>query len=281
MQLVCYWKSGDARLTSLYKLQLPPLTNTSFDSTCTRERTLYKQNLTSEANMSQNASNGKKAIEASDYKIAVEEYTLALKTNPAQPQWLIQRAIAYQRLSQYDLSLIDAENGVLAARARAKRELIVDAQFRRALALRGLGRFGDARLCLTYVRKLDEKYKALGMWQQMIVSDFDKAGGEGAEANKTSIKEIPEKHEEVGAVVEEKKATPKKEVVKEDKGKGPEVKVTPVTATPKEQIRHEFYQSVDKLTITVFAKGVPKDKGEVIINEGSVSIILYTGNWDI
>lgn len=227
--------------------------------------------------MATHAANGKAAIDKSEYQTAVDELTIALRDTPTSPVWLINRSTAYQRLGKYDLALVDADNAVLAARSRARRELIAQAQFRRAVALHGLKRFGDARLCLNWTRKMDEKMKVLGMWTAKVVKDFENAGGEGAAGNETTVKEYPEKVDEV-SLAPAKKTVEEKKPAKEEKGKMPEVspKVAPVvTATPKEKIRHEFYQSADKLTITVFAKGVPKDKGEVIIKEGSVSVHLH------
>jgi suppressor of G2 allele of SKP1 len=222
--------------------------------------------------MSTEAALGKAALDASNYQTAVDHFTIALQETHS-PNWLIQRSTAYQRLGKHELALADADNAVLAARSRARRELIAQAQFRRAVALHGLKRFGDARLCLTWTRKMDEKMKALGMWQAKVVKDFEDAGGEGAPANETTVKEYPDKVEEISSAPVPKKKSEEKTYTKEEKGKMPEMPATAVpvvTATPKEKIRHEFYQSNDKLTITVFAKGVPKDKGEVIIKEGSV-----------
>lgn len=220
--------------------------------------------------MASQAAEGKKALDANNYQSAVDNFTIALKETQS-PIWLIQRSTAYQRLGKHELALTDADNAVLAARQRQKRELIAQAQFRRAVALHGLKRFGDARLCLAWTRKMDEKMKALGMWQAKVVSDFDDAGGEGAPGNETTVKEYPDRVEEVSSVAVEKvEKTP----MREEKGKMPERAVEVISATPKEKIRHEFYQSNEKLTITVFAKGVPKDKGEVTIKEGSVSIRL-------
>lgn len=223
--------------------------------------------------MATHAAKGKAALDTSDYQTAVDHFTIALNENQS-PVWLIQRSTAYQRLGKHELALADADNAVLAARSRARRELIAQAQFRRAVALHGMKRFGDSRLCLTWTRKMDEKMKVLGMWQAKVVKDFEDAGGEGAPGNETTVKEYPEKVEEVSSVPE--KASEEKKFTKEEKGKMPEKSAAApvVTATPKEKIRHEFYQSNEKLTITVFAKGVPKDKGDVIIKEGSVCIRL-------
>lgn len=217
----------------------------------------------------------KEAIYAKDYQTAVDHLTTALKESQS-PSWLIQRSTAYQRLGKHELALADADNAVLAARSRARRELIAEAQFRRAVALHGLKRFGDARLCLVWTRKLDEKFKALAMWQAKVSADYESAGGDGAPGNETTVKEYPDKAEQdTVSSVPANQSEEKNTTTKEDKGKTPErpVAAAPIlSATPKEKIRHEFYQSNEKLTITVFAKGVPKDQGEIMIKERSVSV---------
>jgi suppressor of G2 allele of SKP1 len=106
------------------------------------------------------ATKGQAALASSDYRTAISHFTKALssQSNPS-PLWLIQRSTAYQRTSQHALALADADNAVLAAHARGKRELIATAHFRRAVALHGLGRFGDARVCLLWCLKFNEKEK--------------------------------------------------------------------------------------------------------------------------
>jgi len=220
---------------------------------------------------------GQEAFKNSDYPTAIHHLTLALK-NSQSPLWLIQRSTAYQRTGQHELALADADNAVIAAHSRGKRELIATAHFRRAVALHGLGRYGDARLCLLWCQKFNEKEKGVTMWQAKVKSDYDKAGGEDAECNKTTVKEVPDKVEEVAQKASEHKensnpAAAKSEKVAISKSE-PVVPVTEAATsaqTPKEKIRHEWYQSTSTVTIEIFAKGVPKDNAEVNIQEGSVS----------
>jgi suppressor of G2 allele of SKP1 len=210
------------------------------------------------------AARGQTAFAKGDYPTAIEHLTIALKEQPS-PLWLIQRSTAYQRSKQYELALADADNATLLAIQRARREQIATAQFRRAVALHALGRFGDARLCLNWSFKKNEKEKGLTMWIAKVKKDYEDAGGDSAECNKTSVKEIPEKVEAVGS---ESKESTKENI----KPKSVAVSTAiPLTATPKEKIRHEWYQSPTTVTIEVFAKGVPKDKAEVVIEEGNVS----------
>ncbi|EHK97927.1 HSP20-like chaperone [Glarea lozoyensis ATCC 20868] len=213
------------------------------------------------------AARGQTAFANGDYPAAIEHFTIALKEQQS-PLWLIQRSTAYQRTKQHELALADADNATLIAIQRARREQIATAQFRRAVALHAMGRFGDARLCLNWCHKKNEKEKGLTMWIAKIKKDYDAAGGDNAECNKTTVKEIPEK---AGAGSETNKSNTK-ENVKPASSSTPAAAPKALAATPKEKIRHEWYQSPTTVTIEVFAKGVPKDKAEVVIEEGNLEV---------
>ncbi|KAF4632536.1 hypothetical protein G7Y89_g5598 [Cudoniella acicularis] len=234
--------------------------------------------------MASHAARGKTALDNKDYPAAIEHLTTALKESQS-PLWLIQRSTAYQRSGQHELALADADNAVLAAISRSRRELIATAQFRRAIALHGMGRFGNARLCFNWCHKYNEKEKGLTMWVAKVKKDYDDAGGEDAEVNQTTVKEIPDKVEEVNRGDKGKG----KEVEKNGtatKGKGKEVAAPVVaptlTQTPKEKIREEFYQTSTNVTIEILAKGVPQKETQVEIQEGElgVSFPLGTGTYD-
>lgn len=219
--------------------------------------------------MATQAGKGQQAIVKRDYDEAVIQYTAALKTANS-PLWLINRSTAYQRLGKHELALADADNAVIAATQRARRELIATAQFRRAVALHGLKRYGDARLCLTWCRKMNEKEKGLGIWQAKVAKDYETAEHEGASDSITcAVKETPDPVTEVSSESKDSK--------KDDKGSKVNAASTPtpvvaaLSQTPAEKIRHEWYQSSSKVTIMIFAKGVPKDRAEIVIEEGSVS----------
>ncbi|KAI9647674.1 Cochaperone protein [Ciborinia camelliae] len=223
--------------------------------------------------MATHAALGSAAIDKKDYPAAITHLTKALAETPTSPNYLILRSTAYQRARDHEAALADADAAVLAATARSRRELIGTAHFRRAVALHGLGRFGDARLCLNWCAKKNEKEKGLTIWQAKVKADYDAAGGEEAECNKCTVKEIPEKQA----------------AVKVDKGKAPEksavhVSSSPVSApasapvaTPKEKIRQEWFQSNSRVTITIFAKGVAKDTAQITIEEGQVEVSFPIG----
>lgn len=218
--------------------------------------------------MTTQAAKGQEAITNRDYEVAVVQYTAALKTANS-PLWLINRSTAYQRLGKHELALADADNAVIIATQRARRELMATAQFRRAVALHGLKRYGDARLCLTWCRKLNEKEKGLGIWQAKVASDYERAEKEGhSNAIACIVKETPDPVIEISS--DDKDNTQVGEPA--DEPKSAPITMAP-SQTPKEKIRHEWYQSNAKVTIMIFAKGIPKDKTEVVIEEGSVSLM--------
>jgi suppressor of G2 allele of SKP1 len=217
--------------------------------------------------MATQAAKGQQALTDRDYNEAVTQYTAALKTANS-PLWLINRSTAYQRLGKHDLALADADNALLAAKQRARRELMAAAQFRRAVALHGLKRYGDARLCLNWCRKLNEKEKALGIWQAKVATDYETAEKEGkSDLIVCTVKETPDP---VAQVSSDSQGNTKHDKPDTASTLAP-VAVVP-SQTPKEKIRHEWYQSNSKVTITIFAKGVPKEQAEIIIEEGSVSL---------
>ena len=219
--------------------------------------------------MATQAGKGQQAIVKRDYDEAIKQYTAALKTATS-PLWLINRSTAYQRLGKHELALADADNAVIAATQRARRELIATAQFRRAVALHGLKRYGDARLCLTWCRKMNEKEKALGMWQAKVAKDYETAENAGeSDSISCTVKETPDPVTEVSSESKETEKNDKDSKVKAAPTSPPVISVPSQTSA--EKIRHEWYQSSSKVTIMIFAKGVPKEQAEVVIEEGSVS----------
>lgn len=225
--------------------------------------------------MSTQAALGQKALEKREYETAVKYYSDALKSSNS-PLWLMQRSTAYQRQGKHELALADAEDAVHQAISRGRREHMAAAQMRRAIALFSLGRFGDARLCFTWVRKLNEKEKGLGMWQAKVVQEYEKLD-ENAAGRKTTIKETPDKMERVMSAESQSGAVTSGGTIKPAAATPSNASTTAATSaavqTPKEKIRHEWFQSSNKVTITIFAKNVPKDQADIQFTENSVSIL--------
>lgn len=218
------------------------------------------------------AARGASALEKSDFALAITHYTNAIDTNPGAVPYYIKRSTAYTRLSPADhaAALKDAEVAVVLAYKRGKRELLWQSQLRRAIALFGLGRWGDAQACFKRVEKLNKDEKSLKIWVAKV-EDKLKGLAEDDERGKTNLKEIPE--------VDLPDLEVKKGKQKNDDGKvaaGPDSPDSKAKSegvkTPAGKIRHEWYQTTDHVVVTLFAKGVPKDKATIDIQEKSLSI---------
>ncbi|KAN0078766.1 hypothetical protein V8E54_005279 [Elaphomyces granulatus] len=105
------------------------------------------------------ATRGDKALANSNWPVAIEHYTRALVEVPRAPSYYVKRSTAYSRRRPADggpdcsAALHDAETALILARERGKRELILDAQMRRAVTLYQLGRYGDAGYIFDIMKK--------------------------------------------------------------------------------------------------------------------------------
>ncbi len=206
------------------------------------------------------AARGKQALASSNFQKAIEEYTTALQSSPTSPDYLIQRATAYQRSQQYALALADANNAVLYAQQRAKRELIIEAQFRRACALHSLGRHGDADFVFQIVKRMDDKHKTVATFMKQNQMKMDKLP-EDDENRKVTVTETPDAE---GADTKPTKSTTAPAAAA--------AAAAPPAQTPKEKIRWEWYQNTDHVYFTLLAKGVAKEKAHIDIQERSLTI---------
>ncbi|KAK2811544.1 hypothetical protein FQN50_002167 [Emmonsiellopsis sp. PD_5] len=153
------------------------------------------------------------------------------------------------------------------------------------------------------VKKMQQE---LDIWEMKVKTQLGKVG-EGGEEGAVNVKEYPD--------IEVPGEKELKEVYKQQleesvdgggavgvvgsKGKGKEdssVKAAPATgaaqpaapqasATPPQapvatKVRHEWYQTADTVVVTLYAKGVPKDKADIDIQEDSLSVSfpLATGS---
>jgi len=233
------------------------------------------------------AARGASALSSKDFGSAVKHYTDAISQNPGAVDYYIKRSTAYTRLSPPDhtAAFNDAETALSLASKRAKRELIIQAQLRRAITLFGLERYADAEQCLLWVKKLDEKEKSLAIWDIKIKGKLNGLG-EGDERTKVTVKEIPDVEAPTAAgskpaanPVETKLAITSNGVPETSKPMIPVVQPEGVQ-TPTSKIRHDWFQTNDSVIVTLYCKGIPKDKATVDIKQNSleVSFPLPTGS---
>ncbi|KAK8173296.1 hypothetical protein IWX90DRAFT_380681 [Phyllosticta citrichinensis] len=217
------------------------------------------------------AASAAQALEDKQYDLAIERYTQALAQLPEAAPYYIGRCTAYQRKSPPELeaALKDAEIAVKLAHKRAKRELIAEAQLRRAIALFSLGRYKDSERVLEFSKKFKADDKTGALWSSKVANKLKQSPDATAESD---AKEIPEVEVNTGAPIA-------------SKGSEKSTETSPTTTTsaerhkPKlEQIRHDWYEDSDYVYVTLLAKGIPKDEAIVEIEERSLSISIPTQN---
>ncbi|KAH6652540.1 SGS domain-containing protein [Truncatella angustata] len=105
------------------------------------------------------ASEGVNLVKANKYNEGIEKLTQALKSQKA-PMWLIERSKAYLRTNDFQLALHDAEQALSIAYDRANRDLMIEAQIRRAVTLFRLKQYADTDVCAYWALKLLDGAKA-------------------------------------------------------------------------------------------------------------------------
>ncbi|KAH8664424.1 SGS domain-containing protein [Xylariales sp. PMI_506] len=99
------------------------------------------------------ASEGVRLVKENKYAEGIAKLTHALESRSA-PMWLLERSKAYMRTNEFDLALYDAEKALSIAYQRANRDLMVEAQIRRAITLFRMGRYADADVCAFWAMQL-------------------------------------------------------------------------------------------------------------------------------
>lgn len=219
------------------------------------------------------AKRGDSASKAGNYTLAITEYSTAIRESPTSPDYHIKRSTAHQRSTppNYSAALSDAENAVIFAQQRARKELIAQAQFRRAIALFGLERYADAQVVFAVVKRLNPEEKTLGIWENKTNTKFNSLA-EADERRCATVGETP--------TISTKPTTASPESTQVSKPSQPAATAaaTGVVQTPAEKIRHDWYQSTTSITFTLLAKGVPKEKTSIDIQPRSLAISFPLAN---
>lgn len=219
-------------------------------------------------NIMDQAARGASALKDGRFAEAVIQYSAAISHSPGAVDYYIKRSTAHQRSSppDYAAALQDAEIAVNLATQRGKRELIAQAQLRRAIALFGLERYADAGHCFGIVRRLNEKESSLLIWEKKVEGKL-KGLGAGANGREVTVKDVPDVElPSLGTKVREKKDDKMEENSKKAADESNVDVIAVAVQTPANKIRHEWYQTADHVTIELFAKGVPRDSDKQIVD---------------
>lgn len=93
---------------------------------------------------------GLKALDAGDHEAAVTKLTAAINQSPS-PKWYLARSKALVATGAFDRALADGAQAYHNALDRGSRDLMLESQYRRAVALLRLGRHADADAVLAWV----------------------------------------------------------------------------------------------------------------------------------
>jgi suppressor of G2 allele of SKP1 len=246
------------------------------------------------------AEKGATSLEANRAEESAAWYTKALIEHPNSPDYYVQRSTAFTRMSppRHDLALRDAEYAVILGYRRSKRASIQAAQHRRVVALINLGRYGDAKHILdTMVKHLAAENKKDKMQIDMWTAKVNKKMEAATDEQKTVT--VEEKIPDQLPSESQRVKNLKKQITSDDTynfnwedettSKSTTADTAPLESTEQStlttpnpsatssasvptKIRHEWYQDVQSVTVTLYAKGVSKDKAEFDIHEDSVGI---------
>jgi len=228
------------------------------------------------------AEHGLKALNSQDYPRAIDLYTQALQQTPGSPDYYIKRSTAYQRSTDYTNALKDAEIAVVLGYQRGKRELISSAQLRRGVSLFMERRYGDAAFCISEAeRKVagEKERNLIGIWKNKIEIQLSKLDHDDP-MREVTVSEVPDAE----VPVPEKQDGPVSVSLSKDGKAAPTTAPllpTPGVSTPTNRIRHEWYQTASQVVLTIYVKGVPRDKATVEISSDSVGggLGLLTGQF--
>ena len=224
---------------------------------------------------------GKQLIEDKKFDQAIVALTSALKEAPTSPAYLTTRAFAYQRNKQPTEALADANAAVVYAHKRAKKELIIDAQVRRAIILFVLNRYGDARAVFNVVKRMDKDQREASVWSGQI--DYKvKTLGEDHEQMQVTVKEIPDLDADALRVGESGPQTSNMNTNGTPKAAATAFAPAPapVQQTPVDKIRTDWYQNNQNVYLTLLAKGVPENKTQIEITERTMTITFPVATSD-
>lgn len=212
--------------------------------------------------MTDHAGRGDTALGAGHFQEAIGHFSKALEQNSSATTWLIKRSTAYQRASKYTEALQDADAAVLSANKRQNRELIASAQLRRAIALFGLNRFGDAQFLLDIVEQMDGKIKSVQLWKAQVASKLGTLPPDDPKA----------------IVSVEKNPKPVFESTKEAIEKAGPAPQTSIAAarTPADKVKYTWYQNRETVTVDILAKGVPEKSVSIDVGRESITVSFPT-----
>ncbi|CAH0019750.1 unnamed protein product [Clonostachys rhizophaga] len=276
------------------------------------------------------AQQGMAAVENRAWDEAITKLSVALEQS-ANPGWLIGRSKALVAVSRFREALEDADLAWHSAFQRNKRDLMIEAHYRRAVAYFRLGEFANADCCCVYSMRLAKGKSAVekedpvkdlkdeeGRWavtaqqvkDEIATDEFNQQSNSGSLVEATQaagesvkqwrrastfrlqaisrLQKLPE--DDPARIATATLQPPKKALAKlggDDKKKaaskaaGSSAATAPAVAKPQvpadTPVRLQDFQNDSTMSVTIFSKGVNKEKLQVEFLQKSVRLdpIIY------
>lgn len=199
---------------------------------------------------------GDKAAEQKDFLTAISKFTDALKENPEAFTALVKRAQVYTKLSDYDSAKADISKAFTVAEKRGKMADKATCYFRLGLVNYAQKDYEVSLVNLKKAKELKCTEPALDIWIAKSERDVKKH----AASKETIVEDKPAKEAE--NTVSNKVLSSLDTINKQ--------------APIKEKIRDEWYQSKTSVTVTIFAKEVPKESMHVEFGRRSLTVTFPT-----
>ncbi|CAI5759015.1 unnamed protein product [Candida verbasci] len=205
---------------------------------------------------------GDDLIKSKDYLGAIQSYSDAIKQNPSALNAFLKRSTAYQKLSNYGKSKEDISTAFTIANERGKRNEIGLCYYKLGLIYFGEKKLKMALKQFDKASEYDCKEATLEMWKNKTKYDLEThpEWNVDEEGDDEEEKEEEEEDAQVEEVSQKVSSSNFDEINK----------IAPLNI----KIREDWYQTNDEIIITIYAKGVNKDKLKIEFESKSVSILF-------
>uniref|UniRef100_A0A0G4HCP5 CS domain-containing protein n=1 Tax=Chromera velia CCMP2878 TaxID=1169474 RepID=A0A0G4HCP5_9ALVE len=219
-----------------------------------------------------------------NYAEAVQAYSQGIEADGTIAAFYSNRAAAYIKLGKLNEAIEDA-NKALTLDAGSRMAL-----FRKGVALFYAGEYNASRLTFQEGVDLEDKQKShlSSVWRTWLRKAEAEASGsalplKGLVSSSTGAVVVPQKQSQPAPVaappkpVEQAPAPKIQEITSEPPAPAPSAPPTGTSISGRTRIRHEWVQNERNVCVTIYAKGVTKDKAKIEFGKSRLSVSLSLG----
>ncbi|RKP31373.1 SGS-domain-containing protein [Metschnikowia bicuspidata] len=206
---------------------------------------------------------GDDLAEALDFAGAIYKYTCALKENPDAFSAVIKRAQAYTKAKEYTNAKADIESALQLAEKRGKMHEKALCYFRRGIVFYAEKKYADSLASFKRAVELKCPEPSLNIWVSKVKRDLEKQGKSAKSTASTTAAQC------IAQTTAQSTTTPQPSTSIETINKHTPLKL---------QIRDDWYQDQESVTVTIYAKNVYKDSAQTEFSETSVAVSFPTAS---